>query len=62
MTRKKQIKLLKELIERDRKKKRTKEEAMQTLISAGIFDENGNYTEPYKALESITIRHKQPHV
>lgn len=35
-------------------KKFTPEEALQSLIRAGIFDENGNYTEPYKALEEFT--------
>jgi hypothetical protein len=29
----------------------TKEEALQSLIRAGILDKNGNYTEPYKILE-----------
>lgn len=62
MTDRQRLKLLKELIEQDRRKKRTKEEAMQTLVRAGIFDANGNYTEPYKALEAITIRHKEPNV
>ncbi len=35
--------------------KLTPEEALQSLIDAGIFDENGNYTEPYKALEQFTV-------
>jgi hypothetical protein len=28
----------------------TKEEALETLVGAGIVDENGDYTEPYKDL------------
>lgn len=33
------------------KEKFTKEEALQSLVRAGILDENGNYTEPYECLE-----------
>ncbi|MDB5090764.1 MAG: hypothetical protein JWR09_4758 [Mucilaginibacter sp.] len=29
----------------------TKEEALKSLIAAGILDEGGNYTSPYKELE-----------
>ena len=29
----------------------TREEALQSLIRAGILDEKGNFTEPYKILE-----------
>lgn len=32
-------------------RKLTKEEALQELIDAGIKDEYGNYTEPYKTLQ-----------
>ena len=28
----------------------TKEEALETLVGAGIVDENGEYTQPYKDL------------
>jgi hypothetical protein len=28
----------------------TKEEALETLVGAGIVDMNGDYTEPYKDL------------
>lgn len=28
----------------------TKEEALESLISAGILDENGEYTKPYQEL------------
>jgi hypothetical protein len=38
-------------IARDRLKKGfTREEALQSLIRAGILDENENFTEPYKLL------------
>jgi len=29
----------------------TKEEALKSLVAAGILDEAGNYTKPYKQLE-----------
>jgi hypothetical protein len=31
----------------------TKEEALKSFIAAGIMDESGNYTKPYKELENI---------
>ena len=31
----------------------TKEEAKADLIAAGIFDNKGNYTEPYRILETV---------
>lgn len=34
----------------------TKEEALAQLVRAGIFDKDGNYTEPYKILELATPR------
>lgn len=34
----------------------TKEEALAVLVRAGIFDKDGNYTEPYKILELATPR------
>jgi hypothetical protein len=37
-----------------RQRKLTREEALQDLVDAGIFDENGNYTEPYKILEQYS--------
>jgi len=33
------------------KKGVTREEALRSFMVAGIFDENGNYTEPYQILE-----------
>jgi len=32
-------------------RKFTKEEALRQLVNAGILDLNGNFTEPYKALQ-----------
>lgn len=32
-------------------RKFTKEEALQELVDAGILELNGNFTEPYKALQ-----------
>jgi hypothetical protein len=31
----------------------TKEEALKSLVAAGILDKNGNYTKPYKELGKI---------
>jgi hypothetical protein len=31
----------------------TKEEALKSLISAGILDDAGNYTQPYRELGKI---------
>ncbi len=31
----------------------TKEKALKSLIAAGILDDAGNYTQPYKELEKI---------
>jgi hypothetical protein len=31
----------------------TKEEALNSLVAAGILDENGDYTEPYKQLGQL---------
>ena len=31
----------------------TKEEALKSLIAAGILDNAGNYTQPYKELEKV---------
>lgn len=44
----KEFQLLMDLADELQAKKVTKEEALQGLISAGILDENGNHTEPYK--------------
>mgnify|MGYP003576139204 CR=1 FL=1 len=43
-----------DLAVRLRQRKLTREEALQELVEAGIFDENGNYTEPYKILEQYS--------
>jgi hypothetical protein len=37
-----------------RQRKLSREEALQDLVDAGIFDANGNYTEPYKILEQYS--------
>lgn len=38
---------------------RTKEEALQNLIDAGILDKNGNFTKPYKNLGRYIRSHKK---
>jgi len=50
----KEFQSLMDLMKREAEKTYTKEEALQTLIDAGIFDKDGNYTEPYKILELAT--------
>lgn len=52
----KDIQLLIELAEEELKKGFTKEEALQSLVAAGILDETGNYTRPYKELEAAEAR------
>ena len=44
------IQLLIELAESKIESGATKDEALETLIGAGIMDENAEYTEPYKGL------------
>lgn len=39
-----------ESIERDLKKKHTKEESLQFFVKAGILDKDGNFTAPYQNL------------
>jgi hypothetical protein len=46
--------ILMEFLQRKLQERPTKEEALRNLQDAGIFDENGNYTEPYKDLEKLT--------
>jgi len=33
----------------------TKEEALKSLVAAGILDEAGNYTKPYKELGKVQV-------
>jgi len=47
---KEDIENLKNIARERREKGFTREEALQSLIRAGILDENGNHTEPYKLL------------
>jgi hypothetical protein len=62
MANKKQVKLLIEMFKRIRKEKRTKEESLQILMRAGILDEHGNHTEPYKILGAAVKKIEQPNV
>jgi|GEM_PF-528774 hypothetical protein len=41
---------LMDLAKREAEKVLTKEEALAELVSAGILDKDGNFTEPYKDL------------
>lgn len=47
------IKNLQDLALEMLKKEITKEEALRSLVSAGILDENADFTEPYKILASV---------
>jgi len=46
----KDIKNLMDLADQQLKKGFTREEARQSLVSAGILDKDGNYTAPYQNL------------
>ena len=48
----KDLQLLMELAEEKLQKAVTKEDALKSFIAAGILDEAGEYTEPYKELET----------
>ena len=47
------LKRLQDLALEQLKKGITKEEALQSFVSAGILDEKGNFTEPYKNLARV---------
>lgn len=48
----KDLQLLMELAEEKLQRAVTKEDALKSFIAAGILDEAGEYTEPYKELET----------
>jgi hypothetical protein len=47
------IKNLRDLAREELKKGVTREEAFRSLLSAGILDKDGNFTEPYQNLASV---------
>jgi hypothetical protein len=49
----KDIKKLTDLAKKKLNETRTKKEALDSLISAGILTKNGNYTKPYKSLTRL---------
>ena len=49
----KDIQRLMDLAKRKLNEKRTKKQALDTLISAGILTEKGNYTKPYQHLARV---------
>ena len=53
---KEDIENLKNIAREKLRKGFTREEALQSLIDAGILDENGNHTEPYKHLGEAVKR------
>jgi len=49
----KDLNLLIELAQEKVKKVVSEEEALNSFITAGILDAHGEYTEPYKELETV---------
>jgi hypothetical protein len=47
------MKLLKQLAEKLKSEKRTKEDAIKTLQSAKILDENKEFTKPFENLNKM---------
>jgi hypothetical protein len=47
------IKKLIDLAKKKLNETRTKKEALDSLISAGILTKNGNYTKPYRSLSRL---------
>lgn len=52
----KDYKLLMELFKRKLEEPATKEEALRSLMNAGIVDADWNFTEPYQHLASIVTK------
>ncbi len=50
----KDIKRLKDLAKKRLKEGVTKERALQTFVSAGILNEQGQFTKAYSTLASVT--------
>ncbi len=50
-------KLAMESAERSLKTRHTREEALRSLMRAGILDKNGNFTEPYKELAKVVKKY-----
>lgn len=50
MVTEKEIKMLIELAESKIRTGVSRQEAMETLVGAGIFDINGEYTQPYREM------------
>lgn len=49
------LKRIVELAERLKREPRTRENALSSLRAAGIVDESGQFTEPYKELEALPL-------
>jgi hypothetical protein len=47
------LKRLSDLAKNKRKAGRTREQALQSFVSAGIMNEKGEYTEPYAILQTL---------
>jgi hypothetical protein len=44
-----------ERLAKELQKPSSKEEALQTFIQAGILDENGEFTQPYRHLAKVVV-------
>ena len=49
----KDLNILMELAQENLKKEVSKEDALKSFIAAGIMDDKGEYTEPFKELEAV---------
>ena len=62
MMTKKDIENLRQIAIEGRKKTLTREDALRSLMNAGILDKDGNYTKPYKrlgkAIREFNVRRK----
>ena len=45
--------ILKDWMEEDGKKEKTREERLRPYVAMGMLDENGNYTKEYEPLREI---------
>ena len=54
----KEIKMIIQLAKRLKQEKISKEKAMKSFVLAGILNEKGDFTEPYRNLKSVITEHK----
>jgi hypothetical protein len=54
----KEIKMIIQLAKRLKHEGRSKEKALKTFVSAGILNENGDFTKPYHNLKNVITERK----